>query len=1064
MAVAVGLWRCFIPLVRIFSDDTIARRVDRYFPVLHDRVTMTLQLWRQREARVLYHSPALLDAAIVASAESTRSVDFTEADARWRLQQAGWFFGGAVLVSTIVLGLFFTSLSPAFERLAHPLTGFPVPQRTFIAITPGDVEVSVGSYVTVTAVITGEMPDEATIRLFSDDNQQIRTASLLQTSGSTFSYTFRDVKQSVGYDIETGDAVSARFRISVVDRPSIASLHLTYRYPEYTRLVPRTTAVGTGDIVALKGTRVTITVEASQTLASASLALSGTQREISMAVNHHEANATIQVQQDQRYKILLRNQSGRINSDPAQYQITALPDRMPDIRIISPGRDTDLTENMMVPLMISAGDDFGFSSMNLVYRVGSDEDQRRKFIPIDRDATTLSLPYVWDLSDMGLFPEDVVSYFVEVFDNDTISGPKRAVSQTFTVRFPSIVEIYEQLELNQKTQVADFEEMMKEQDEAKEQLRDLNRELTKTATPEQKKELSWEQKKQIESLVAKQEKMAENVLKAAEAMEQAIQQLEQHDMMNQDLIEKMNQLRQLFQEITTPELMKALQEIKKAMKDLDQQQLKESMKDFELAQEEFMKRLERSLSILKRMRAEQEMASVLKKIQELVKRQKELQYATQNASQNPTQQTRESLADKQSELKRDTESVRQELEDLARSMEDLQSNLPSEEVHDIAQSMDRQEVLQQMSRISQQLSEGQMNPAARSQQQVAENLSRMSQQLQSVQEQMQADQKQEIAAEMRQTMHDLVDLSQEQETLRSRTTQPTGRDSRFQNLEEDQRGLIKGTSQVADQLVATAQKSFFISPQVGQSLGESLNRMQGANQKLSERNRGTASQQQTEAMQALNRTVLALRQAMNDMNASSSASGLMEMLQKLQSMAQEQSGLNDELTRMMQQQGEGQAGKQMSMEERARVARLAQEQEKIRKSLEQLQREQRQQSDVLGQLSEIEREMKETIKELLQQQIDPRLIERQQRILSRLLDASRSMRERDFNNKRKALSGQDLTTRPLPGELPSSLLEYTQPLRDDLLRSVRDGTYPREYEELIRAYFRALSEEPREQK
>jgi len=35
-------------------------------------------------------------------------------------------------------------------------------------------------------------------------------------------------------------------------------------------------------------------------------------------------------------------------------------------------------------------------------------------------------------------------------------------------------------------------------------------------------------------------------------------------------------------------------------------------------------------------------------------------------------------------------------------------------------------------------------------------------------------------------------------------------------------------------------------------------------------------------------------------------------------------------------------------------------------------------------------------------------------------------------------------------------------LRDDILRSVRDGTYPQEYEELIRAYFRALSDAPRE--
>lgn len=1060
VALALLGWRCLFPMIRPRSDLHLARRLERRFSGLDDRLTMALQLWRQREARASYASPVLLDAAIVSTIGATRTVDFTEAADHQRIRRALNMLGGTVVFGSMLFTLLYGSFSGALERLSHPLTDFPVPQRTFIAVEPGHIEVPAGSHVTITASLSGEIPEKATLHLSSDTRKPLKEIALTPLDATTFSTTLRDLRNSLVYDVEAGDAVSDEYEITVIDRPTIASLQLTYHYPEYTRLAPKTTADGTGDIIAVKGTRVTVQVEANQSLASADMVMSDAARKMPMTVSDRKAIATIHVLRDQRYHLELRNTEYAPGVDPPQYQITALPDRSPDVRIVAPGRDTNLTENMMLPLLISATDDFGFSSMNLVYWKRPEGKERRKFIPVDSKATVLSTPYVWDLSNAGLFPEDILSYYVEVFDNDAVSGPKRAVSQTFTVRFPSVVEIYKELEAEQTQRVTDMEEMLKEQRAMRERLQNLSREMTQKTSEQDAEALSWEQKQDLESLVQKQEQMAREVLKAAEAMEQAIQQLEAHDMMNMEMIEKMNRLRELFQEIATPELLKAMQELRKSMEAMNRQKIAESMEAFEFAQEEFMKRLERSLSILKRMQAEHRMDLAVKKSQELIQRQEELQYATQNASQQASQETRENLASKQSGLREDTEAMQRELEALARDMEALQAGMPSDEVRDVAESMQQQRISQQMSRISQQLSSGQMGQAAQGQQQAVQSLSRLSQQLQSAQQQMQTDQKQEIAGEMRGAMRDLVNLSQGQEALRGRTAQPPGRDSRTQELAEDQQSLLNGAARIADQLVETSHKSFFLSPQVGRALGESLSRMQNASNGLSEQQRNAAMQQQMQAMEALNQTVLALRQAMQDMRSARSATGLMEMMQQLQSMAQQQSGLNDELSQLMQQQNGGRQGQQqeMSMEERARMSRLAAQQEALRKSLEQLQREHREQSQLLGRLSEIEREMQESIRQLQQMQADPKLIERQHRILSRLLDASRSIRERDFDNKRQAIPGQDIAGRPSPGPLPERLLQPSQTLRDDLLRGIQNGVYPREYEELIRAYFRALSE------
>ncbi|MBT5875983.1 MAG: hypothetical protein HOH43_21330 [Candidatus Latescibacteria bacterium] len=1062
---AIAARYCISPYLKKPSDDQLARRVDRHYPDLFDRVTMTLQLWRQRESASAPGAEGLLEAAIVSSAAATEHADFNDADGRERIPKAGRLLGLSALILCLALALFYSPLISAFERISHPLTHYPVPQRTFLSVIPGDFEIPAGGSVTIAATVSGEMPDDAFVHLTRKDGEE-EQHTLTRDTGSTFSLTLRALNQDIQYLVEAGDALSGRFTITVVDRPTIASLNLTYEYPSYTKMAPRTTADGTGDIIAIKGTNVTLDVRASQPIEQAQVVMAGTKETFPMAVSGSHALTALKITQNDRYSIQLRNENDRSNATPPQYQITALSDRLPEVRIISPGQDTDLNENMMIPLVLAASDDFGFSSMNLVYQDTDGGATRRKYIPVDQRVRTFSVPFVWDLSNLGLFPEDVLSYYVEIYDNDAISGPKLAVSQTYTVRFPSITEIYEELDAQQGEHVADITELLQRQEAAEEQLKDLNRELEQSESSQEPSDLSWEQKKEAEALVKEQEQMAEAVLKVADAMQEAMEQVEQQNVMDPELLEQMNQLREMFQEIATPELMEAMKDVKEAMQNPDEQQMAEAMKDFEKAQEEFKKRLERSLSILKRMRAEQQMESAVKKAQELLERQEELQYATQNDSENPSSEARESLSEKQAELSKDTQAMQKDLQELAESMEAVQGEMPQEEIQDAARSMEQQAISQQMQQISQQLAKGQMKQAQQGQEQTGEQLSKLSQQLQDAQSQMQQEQQEQIAAEMRQAMHTLVDLSQGQEALKTRTAQPSGRESRLDDIAEDQQSLSNGTAQVADALVGTSQKTFFVSPEVGRSLGESLNRMQDASRGISERNRGTAAEQQAEAMASLNQTVLSLQQAMNDMNASGSSSGMMEMLQQLQSMSQQQSGVNDELNQMMQQQqgkGEGQSGQQkLSMEERSRMSRLAQQQEQIRKSLEQMQREQRQQADVLGRLSEIEREMKESVKQLTQQQMAPELVERQQRILSRLLDASKSMRERDYKDERKATSGEDLAGRPSPNELPPGLLQFNQPLREDLLRSARDGTYPSEYEDLIRAYFRALAEEPRD--
>lgn len=1053
-------------LRRGFTDEDLGRRVDLQYPDLNDRVTVALQLARQREAGSRA-SPALLDAAVDDAARSTGSVDFNEADQRHRIARSARGFGIAALLVLLALAAYGAPLSGALNRLASPLTHFQPPQRTFLDILPGDVEVTAGGQVTIMAEAAGEIPDRAVLRLTSDEGR-ISDLEMKAGAPSTFSHTLREIRESLTYVVEAGDAASQPFRINAIERPFLGALRLTYHYPPYTRLQPTTTTEG-GDIVALKGTRVELAAvdaghaghgghagHAGRSLSEAALYLEHAETPIAMKVANDTATVQLAVRSDRRYRVILRNSDGYENANPAWYRIIALPDRMPSLRILAPGRDTDITENMVVSFLVSGTDDFGFSGMNLVYRKEPEGEERSRPVPVDTESTMISQPFVWDLSNENLFPGDVVSYRIELYDNDAISGPKRAVSRTYTLRFPSIEEIYDQIDDTQEQQVSDMEDMLEEQVESRKKIEELNRTLEQKAREEtdgtQTQELTWEQKKEIESVLDGQEKATDELLEAAEAVRSAMEKLEDHDSPSQELIDKMDQLRKLFQEIATPELLKAMQELKQALQSFDDEKLKASMESFEFEQEEFLKRLERSLAMLKRIRTEQLLMAAVRQTQDLAVRQDELRYATENISSS---EEGSELGEKQRRLGDDTGALQRDLERVAREM-DAFGDMPAEQVRDVSREMDRREMTGAMDRIARQLRVGRMQRAMDGQQEMSQALSGLNQRLQEIQDQLQEDRMREVAEGMRRAMHRLVDLSVSQETLNDRTRSPGGSGTRITVLTEDQQGLLGGASLVANDIVTMAQKTMFISPSIGRALGQTLNSMERAEGHLAEQQRDTASGEQLAAMKALNETVLALQRAMRNMANSGSSSGMMDLIERLQGMARQQTGINDQMDRMMDETNGG-----MDLETQAQVSRLAARQEALRKSLEQLRREQQDHQDqVLGRLQEIENEMEDTVRDLERYRIDPALVERQQRILSRLLDASRSIRGQKRENRRRAAPGEDVADRPLPGDLPGDLTRLERSLRDDVSGRIEEGEYPREYEELIRAYFRALSHIP----
>ena len=144
----------------------------------------------------------------------------------------------------------------------------------------------------------------------------------------------------------------------------------------------------------------------------------------------------------------------------------------------------------------------------------------------------------------------------------------------------------------------------------------------------------------------------------------------------------------------------------------------------------------------------------------------------------------------------------------------------------------------------------------------------------------------------------------------------------------------------------------------------------------------------------------------------------------------------------------GKSGRDLSEE----LAKLAADQERIRKALKEMQEKLKNNGNPGG--DEILEKMEETELDLVNKQITQQTLRRQEDILTRMLEAEKSEREQDQEEKREAKSASQYEK-----EVPKALEEYfkSREKEIELLRTVPPKLYPY-FKKEVNNYFQRLGE------
>ena len=708
-----------------------------------------------------------------------------------------------------------------------------------------------------------------------------------------------------------------------------------------------------------------------------------------------------------------------------------------------------------------------------------------------------------DFSAVDLVPGDILELRILAVDNRRPGTGQEGRSRVLRLQLPSAADVLAAQAEASEERRGELEEMRRRGRQLDADLDRLNRELMKNPLPD------WARRQEMQAAVERQQTMQKELSRLADQLQQDLDRLASGQMTSQAMLDKAEELSQLLNQSPEQALQELLDKLKEAGGEARPQELADAIREVSRNQKEMARRLDAALAMLKRMEREQDMEGLTALLEQMIRKQQELadlsrQLAEQEgADQESADQEgqageggedegqqgegqdnqgesidgQENSADgdqdqapSPEDLARRQEALAQELEDLQERLEEALEHLQQDQAEgdDSAGGEKMEQALQEaLDQLEQQQKQGSMQKAgeklaemdpetaAQMQQQALRDLGSLYHVLLESQEAMQMAMQQQHLSSLRQLAADLLALSSRQEEIAARIPLLM-RDVRTRELTRGQHRLQKAAAGVRERLSLLMDEAPMRVMKLLAKLDDLIESM-GHTVQAMEDNRGPAARNQAMASLAeTNRLVIGLltEAQMQSQGSGGGGSGQQQSLaQKLQQMAGEQAKLNgmtEQLRQMLANRG-------LSQEVRSQMKRLGEAQGALGGRMNELEDEDRPEGSegerLLGDMGEMGRQM-----EMLSREIDDGLVSeetliRQERILSRLLDARNSVRRRDYTTRRESRNAQRLYDVMQGGEGQDGAGDEAAEFRRRY-RALEKA--PLEYRDLVRRYFSTL--------
>lgn len=1034
-----------LPLIKLtkagkrISHSMAAEIIGRHFSNVKDLLLNTLQL-NQLSMSEPAHRELIL-AGINQKAIQLQPIPFVSAIDLSKNRKYLLFAAPPILVLLSLLWFAPQQILAPGNRLINHSMVFEKPLPFKIIIQNESLTAVQQEDFTLKVELTGdELPNE--VFLISNGSE----IKMEKESKTSYVYTFNKIQRNQRFNFLAAGYYTPEYELIVHPRPTILNFSLELDYPAYTGL-KNEVIQNAGDITIPVGSKVTWKF-ATRDTRELSLMVNEETRILKVTDRSNSLSYETRILKPTPYAVSLGNEFMR-GSDSMSFFINTIPDLYPIIQV-EEFRDSVYDNRLYFKGLIK--DDYGFKKLDFIISTkagGGEVPETTSRINIEPQNTRQAFYHYVDLTALQVKPGDEVSYYFEIWDNDGVNGSKSTRSQKMNYKLPTLDEISKSLEKSRDNIEDELKKGMKEAKAIQKDVQDIRKNLM------EKKNLNFQDKKQIQDLLDRQKALQQQMEALKEINQKANKKESQYKEVNEQLAEKQKQLEKLFEELMSDEMKKMFEELQQMMDNLDKDKLSDMMEKIKMSSEDLEKSIDRNLELFKQLEFDKKLSENIEKLKELAEEQKKLSEETAVSKK----EDKDALTKKQDEINKEFDQIKDKLKELEKDNKALEEPNESFKVPE-EQQKKTEESLEQ---AGENLKQGKMKPASGKQSEASDNMNKMSDMLFEMQQEMEEEALGEDIETLRTILQNLVRSSFDQESLIKTLSNTPVNSPNYPKVAEKQKDIQDNLKMVEDSLYALSKRQAMIEPFVNKEISAINSNITSTLELLTARSVSPAMGKQQFVMTSINNLALMLAESLNQMQQSmnqmkSGKSGKSCPMPgagkpSMKTMKQLQQKLNEQMEAMKKSMQEGKKGEkgqsgQGSMSEQ--LARMAAEQESLRRQLQQY-REELVKDGILDDkgMNKMIKEMEQTESDLVNKILNQETMRRQEEILTRLLESEKAEMQREKEEKRESTEARDIP-KPDPATFFDSI---GIPSREtELLRTI-PPSLKGYYRDKVNAYF-----------
>ncbi|MBV5313034.1 MAG: hypothetical protein JZU47_07040 [Prolixibacteraceae bacterium] len=973
----------------------VSSQLQKTYPEIQDRLINIVELANEQ---VSNYSSDLQKASIDQKIDELKIFNFSDAIRYKDLKVVVFVLLGVLLLFLamfISIPDFFTESS---VRLIHFQQKFEKPAPYTFELLNNNLEIVTGESVELKLKCKGkEIPEVMFVDISGN-------RFLMSKETDVFVYKIENINSSVSVYFTDKKYVSKIYKVTVLNKPFISSFSVEIIPPSYTNIGSEILQ-NIGDMKVVAGTTVKWVFNTVDT-DSLFLFLNDSSKVIAKRnENSFELNDVILSDFD--YSVFVKN-AKLTNENTLVYKIQTIADLYPEIKAVQVRDSMDFKTFHFKGNVV---DDFGFSQLD--FNISFEGKDSVFHIPFTPFFLNQDFYYSFNFESVRSLGKSFKYYF-SVSDNDIINHFKRSISETFTFTFPD----YQEILTKENTDFNSIDELFKKSSKLTEEIQN---EFENFKMKQINSEVSeWEKFQTVKDIMSKKNEL-ENILEQISK-----QNKDANNFMNsfseekQDILKKQQEIENLLNEVFSDDLKKLFEEFNDLAKQFDLKKFDQLSKQMDSKIEDLSKQLEKNMQLLKKMKVEQKVERILEELKKINNSEK---LQLEKLAKNP-------------DLKQINTIEKENLLLLKSIEKDYSETLEFNKT--LAKPMNLfnfdREFLEITSNYTKVISELEKGNKRKSSSAIEINIKSLDQLIFAIDQMLNKDKKKENEAnieDLKQILDNLILVSFDQEKILNKLLDVDFNNPLINEIKVKQKNIASQVVFIKDSLYALSKRTPEISSIINKEVLALEQNMASTFDFLESGNIGGSRMYQQYTITAANNLALFLSEALENIKKQQNNKGEGEedcdkpgskgSKPGMKKLKDSQGSIKDQLQKMIDQMKKGDMGKMSKS-----IGQTLAQQEIMQQLIREMLNGNNVGSKAGAQLKAVDQLLEQTRKDLINRNITSELVNRQNLILSKLLEAEKSEIERDFEEKRESKTAIDIKK----GN-PDGYFEYNNALKHE---------------------------------